>query len=128
MLNSCLALSSLQFKHIDGGQNWYRRGELNLPTRIEQVLELQPDFVEIITWNDSGESHYIGNCWPEAISGAPAIQAYSNGFDHTAWQDVLAPFISAYVRCPPDEGDDPEALAFLTAEATAKMAKRTAIA
>lgn len=60
------------------------------------MLELQPDFVEIITWNDSGESHYIGNCWPEAISGAPAIQAYSNGFDHTAWQDVLAPFISAY--------------------------------
>ncbi|KAI0720253.1 glycoside hydrolase [Cerioporus squamosus] len=91
-----MPLSSLQFKHIDGGQNWYRRGELNLPERIAQVLELQPDFVEIITWNDSGESHYIGNCWPEAIAGAPAIQAYSNGFDHTAWQAVLAPFITAY--------------------------------
>ncbi len=90
------ALSSLQFKHIDGGQNWYRRGELSLPERIAQVLELQPDFVEIITWNDSGESHYIGNCWPEAIEGAPAIQAYSNGFDHTGWQAVLAPFITAY--------------------------------
>ncbi|TFK94672.1 glycoside hydrolase family 71 protein [Polyporus arcularius HHB13444] len=91
-----MPLSSLQFKHIDGGQNWYRRGELNLPERIAQVLELQPDFVEIITWNDSGESHYIGNCWPEAIAGAPAIQAYSNGFDHTGWQAVLAPFITAY--------------------------------
>ncbi|RPD67031.1 glycoside hydrolase [Lentinus tigrinus ALCF2SS1-7] len=91
-----MPLSSLQFKHIDGGQNWYRRGELNLPQRIGQVLEVQPDFVEIITWNDSGESHYIGNCWPEAIAGAPAIQAYSNGFDHTAWQAVLAPFINAY--------------------------------
>ena len=67
-----------------------------MPERIEQVLALQPDFVEIITWNDSGESHYIGNCWPEAIATAPAIQAYSNGYDHTSWQDVLAPFIAAY--------------------------------
>ncbi|EJF61327.1 glycoside hydrolase [Dichomitus squalens LYAD-421 SS1] len=91
-----MPLSSLQFKHIDSGQNWYRIGELNLPERIGQVLALQPDFVEIITWNDAGESHYIGNNWPEAISGAPAIQAYSNGYDHTSWQDVLAPFITAY--------------------------------
>ncbi|KAI0654666.1 glycoside hydrolase [Cubamyces menziesii] len=91
-----MPLSSVQFKHIDPGQNWYRRGELNLPLRIGQVLALQPDFVEIITWNDAGESHYIGNCWPEAIAGAPAIQAYSNGYDHTHWQDVLAPFIVAY--------------------------------
>ena len=86
----------MQFKHIDSGQNWYRIGELNLPERIGQVLALQPDFVEIITWNDAGESHYIGNNWPEAISGSPAIQAYSNGYDHTSWQDVLAPFIVAY--------------------------------
>ncbi|KAI0754767.1 glycoside hydrolase [Daedaleopsis nitida] len=93
-----MPLSSLQFKHIDGGQNWYRRGELNLPLRIQQVLALQPDFVEIITWNDAGESHYIGNNWPEAIASVPAIQAYSNGYDHTSWQDVLAPFISAYKR------------------------------
>ncbi|KAL1949763.1 hypothetical protein VTO73DRAFT_8644 [Trametes versicolor] len=91
-----MPLSSVQFKHIDSGQNWYRIGELNLPLRVSQVLALQPDFVEIITWNDSGESHYIGNCWPEAIAGAPAIQAYSNGYDHTHWQDVLAPFIVAY--------------------------------
>ena len=60
------------------------------------MLALQPDFVEIITWNDSGESHYIGNCWPEAIAGVPAIQAYADGYDHTHWQDVLAPFIVAY--------------------------------
>ncbi|KAI0774388.1 glycoside hydrolase [Fomes fomentarius] len=91
-----MPLSSVQFKHIDGGQNWYRRGELNLPLRIQQVLALQPDFVEIVTWNDAGESHYIGNNWPEAIAGAPAIEAYANGFDHTAWQHVLAPFTTAY--------------------------------
>jgi glucan endo-1,3-alpha-glucosidase len=36
------------------------------------------DIVEIITWNDYGESHYIG-----PIEGAqPNSQAWVNGFDH----------------------------------------------
>jgi hypothetical protein len=26
----------------------------------EEVMYLQPEFVEIILWNDPGESHYIG--------------------------------------------------------------------
>ncbi|KAL1949764.1 hypothetical protein VTO73DRAFT_8645 [Trametes versicolor] len=91
-----MPLSSFQFKHIDANQNFYRLGGLNLAQRIGQVLELQPDFVEIITWNDSGESHFIGNIFPEPIAGSPAIQAYADGFNHTAWQNVLAPFIVAY--------------------------------
>ncbi|KAI0833775.1 glycoside hydrolase [Trametes gibbosa] len=91
-----MPLSSFQFKHIDANQNFYRLGGLNLAQRIGQVLELQPDFVEIITWNDSGESHFVGNIFPEPIAGSPAIQAYADGFDHTAWQNVLAPFIVAY--------------------------------
>ncbi|KAI0648825.1 glycoside hydrolase [Trametes meyenii] len=91
-----MPLSSFQFKHIDPGQNFYRLWGLKLTQRMVQMLELQPDFVEIITWNDSGESHYVGNVFPEPIAGSPAIQAYSNGFNHTAWQDILAPFIVAY--------------------------------
>lgn len=63
---------------------------------MQQILSLQPDFVEFITWNDAGESHYIGNTWPEAISGSPDIQAYSNGFDHKGWLQVISPFIAAY--------------------------------
>ncbi|KAL2222336.1 putative glucan endo-1,3-alpha-glucosidase agn1 precursor [Thermoascus aurantiacus ATCC 26904] len=89
-----MPLSSLQFKDL-GGQNWYRIGELNYAQRIEQVLELQPDFVEIVTWNDAGESHYIGNFWPEQIAGTD-IGNYTNGFDHKGWQQLLPPFIQAY--------------------------------
>lgn len=33
-----------------------------MPQRFEQVLALQPDLVELITWNDAGEGHYVGNC------------------------------------------------------------------
>ena len=37
------------------------------------------DLVEIVTWNDFGESHYIG-----PIHGAqPNSEAWVDGFDHT---------------------------------------------
>lgn len=52
-----MPLSTLQFKHIDSSQNWMRIGESTLPVRMGQILQDQPDFVEIITWNDAGESH-----------------------------------------------------------------------
>ncbi|KAL1870930.1 hypothetical protein Plec18167_007236 [Paecilomyces lecythidis] len=77
------------------GQQWYRRGELNFAQRMGQILQLQPDIVEVVTWNDAGESHYVGNFWPEQIAGSQ-IGAYANGFDHTGWLQVLSPFIAAY--------------------------------
>lgn len=87
-------MSSFQFKHLDPSQNWYRRGELTLAERIPQVLSLQPDFLQIQTWNDAGESSYIGNVWPDTIGAACA--AYTDNFDHSGWQALLTPFISAY--------------------------------
>ena len=81
---------------MGSGQNWYRVGEANLPERITQVLSLQPDFVEVITWNDGGESHYIGDVWPEQIACCSDIQAYADGFDHSGWRQVITPFIKAY--------------------------------
>ncbi|KAL7927008.1 glycosyl hydrolase family 71 domain-containing protein [Trichoderma austrokoningii] len=56
-----MPLSSFQFKYLGTGQDYYRIGEVNLPQRFEQVLDLQPDLVELITWNDAGEGHYVGN-------------------------------------------------------------------
>jgi glucan endo-1,3-alpha-glucosidase len=88
-------MSSFQFKHLDPSQNWYRRGELTLAERIPQVLSLQPSFLQIQTWNDAGESSYIGNIWPDAIVGA-ACHAYTDNFDHSGWQALLTPFIAAY--------------------------------
>lgn len=48
--------------------------------------------VEVITWNDFGESHYLG-----PIKGSqPNSQAWVNGFDHTAWLDLTSYFATAY--------------------------------
>jgi glucan endo-1,3-alpha-glucosidase len=50
------------------------------------------DIVEILTWNDYGESSYIG-----PIAGAqPNSEAWVNGFDHTAWLDVTAYYAQAF--------------------------------
>jgi len=89
------AMSTSQFKHLDKTQNWYRRGELNLADRMSQVLALQPTFLEYISWNDGPESHYIGNVWDYAIEGSPS-HAYIDGFDHSGYQNIITPFVSAF--------------------------------
>ena len=44
--------------------------------------------------NDGGESHYIGNLWPEVNSNAQA-NLYSSA-SHTAWQPLIRSFIRAF--------------------------------
>ncbi|KAJ5232975.1 hypothetical protein N7468_005931 [Penicillium chermesinum] len=91
-----LGLSALQFKDCCGG-NYYRIGEANLPQRMSQILDIAPDLVEVITWNDGGESHYIGNLWDEAYSGPDALQyANMSSFPHNAWQPLITSFINAF--------------------------------
>jgi len=52
----------------------------------------QLDMVEVLTWNDYGESHYIG-----PIEGAqPMSEAWVNGFDHQGWLDLQQYYISAF--------------------------------
>lgn len=48
--------------------------------------------VEVLTWNDYGESHYVG-----PIKGSqPNSQAWVDGFDHSAWLDLTKYFALAY--------------------------------
>jgi glucan endo-1,3-alpha-glucosidase len=92
-----MGISPLQFKHTNTYENWYRRGEQNLEYRFGQVLKLQPDMLELQTWNDAGESHYMGNLWPEPIQGSQ-IPSYTNGYGHTGYWQILPSFIQAYKR------------------------------
>jgi glucan endo-1,3-alpha-glucosidase len=92
-----MGISPLQFKHIDSGQNYYRRGSQNLEYRFGQVLELQPDMIQLQTWNDAGESHYMGNSWPEPLGGSN-IGTYTFGYDHTAYKEILPSFFAAWKR------------------------------
>ncbi|KAJ6559169.1 glycoside hydrolase [Mycena vulgaris] len=57
------------------------------PARWESLIAErdQIDLVEVVTWNDYGESHYIG-----PIKGAlpPTSDVWVNGFPHEAWLDL----------------------------------------
>jgi glucan endo-1,3-alpha-glucosidase len=50
-----MGISPVQFKHLSEKDNWYRRGEDNLEYRLGQALELQPDIIQLQSWNDAGE-------------------------------------------------------------------------
>ena len=45
---------------VSYSKNWVFPGDLLWHRRWEDILSLQPQFIEIVTWNDYGESHYIG--------------------------------------------------------------------
>jgi glucan endo-1,3-alpha-glucosidase len=92
-----MGVSPLQFKHIDAGNNWYLRGEGNLEVRLGQALALQPDMIELQTWNDAGESHYMGNWWEDPIGGTPILD-YVRDYDHKGYWNILGPFIQAWKR------------------------------
>ncbi|KAK6977361.1 glycoside hydrolase [Favolaschia claudopus] len=83
-------------------KNWLYLSDTLLIDRWNQILNLKPQLVELISWNDFGESHYIGPLHPErpsvyAQSGNPdgAIQ-WAPGFPHDAWRKIITPYIAAY--------------------------------
>ncbi|KAI9839216.1 MAG: hypothetical protein M1819_003209 [Sarea resinae] len=75
-------------------KNWLWRGDDLWHDRWQQVIDLQPQLVEIITWNDYGESHYIG---PIRSAGIPSGASwYVSGNPHDAWRTVLPFYIAQY--------------------------------
>lgn len=47
-------------QEVPYSKNWVFPSDLLWYNRWNEVLSLGPRFLEIITWNDYGESHYIG--------------------------------------------------------------------
>ncbi|TGJ81651.1 hypothetical protein E0Z10_g7113 [Xylaria hypoxylon] len=76
------------------GKNWYSASDSLWFDRWKQVLDINPEYIEIITWNDYGESSYINA--PISHQVVPGADTYVTGFDHTAFRFVLPYFISAY--------------------------------
>ena len=75
------------------GKNFLWRGDDLWHDRWQQAIELQPAIVEILTWNDFGESHYIG---PIHESGIPEGATYVSGMDHDGWRALLPQYVAAY--------------------------------
>jgi hypothetical protein len=68
-------------------KNWLWRGNDTWHERWHRILEIEPEFVEMLTWNDYGESHYIG---PIRAAGIPAgAKWYVQNNPHDAWRIQL---------------------------------------
>ncbi|KAJ7473121.1 glycoside hydrolase family 71 protein [Mycena galericulata] len=75
-------------------KNWVFPSDLLWYLRWAEILALQPTFVEIVTWNDYGESHYIGPLSsPHTDDGS---SKWVNDMPHDGWLDMAIPFIKAY--------------------------------
>jgi hypothetical protein len=90
----------ISFSHRHYDKNWAWNGDRLWFDRWKEVLFLQPDYVEIITWNDWGESHYIRDMdntqAQEVLSLGEAPFDYVTGFDHHGWTRLLPIFTSLY--------------------------------
>jgi hypothetical protein len=80
-------------------KNWLWRGDDLWSDRWLQILYLQPEWVEIISWNDYGESHYIGPVRSNALGAMDTGRApldYVSDYPHDGWRELLPFAIDMY--------------------------------
>ncbi|KAJ7812404.1 glycoside hydrolase [Mycena olivaceomarginata] len=75
-------------------KNWVFVCEQLITDRWNQILALQPQLVEIISWNDFGESHYISG--PQPNHSDDGSSQWAAGMPHDAWRRIMKPYIAAY--------------------------------
>ncbi|KAJ5630913.1 alpha-1-3-glucanase/mutanase [Penicillium longicatenatum] len=79
---------------VSYSKNWVFPSDLLWYNRWNDILALGPRFIEIITWNDYGESHYIGPLKsPHTDDGA---SRWVNDMPHDGWLEISKPFIAAF--------------------------------
>jgi len=85
------------FKRMSADMNWLHAQDSGMwIERWMNLLHLKPDYIEIITWNDYGESSYIGPAQSTPAAQLAASNTYYAGLDHTAFLAMAKIFIAAY--------------------------------
>ncbi|KAH9473953.1 hypothetical protein Pst134EA_001009 [Puccinia striiformis f. sp. tritici] len=82
------------FTHYED-KNWIYRSDDNLYiSRWMKLISMPnpPDFIQIISWNDYGESHYIG----PKLGTPPTGTTWLDGFDHQSWLKMSDYYIKWY--------------------------------
>ncbi|CAF3398298.1 unnamed protein product [Rotaria socialis] len=80
-------------------KNWIYSSERLLPERWQQIVSLQPDFVQIITWNDYSESSYmcpISSDLPTDMAGISNMINKPQPMHHDAWLELSKHYIQWY--------------------------------
>jgi len=90
-----MGVSPWFFRSASGGKNWIWRGDDLWATRWAQTVDVAPQFVQIVTWNDYGESHYIGPI-PDPSEIPTGSAPYVLSSPHESWRALLPYYISKY--------------------------------
>ncbi|KAA1087353.1 hypothetical protein PGT21_029633 [Puccinia graminis f. sp. tritici] len=96
-------VAPLFYKHLNPSEtdNYiYRSDDWLMVNRYTNLIkqETPPEFIELLTWNDYGESHYLRDPQPLANlpSGMVSSHQYVDGFTHTAFLNMLSYFNQWY--------------------------------
>ncbi|KGO69674.1 Glycoside hydrolase, family 71 [Penicillium italicum] len=97
-----MAISPWFYTNLPGyNKNWLWNSGSLWHDRWQELyaLDPMPEFVEIISWNDYGESHYIGPIRENALAALDIGEApfdFVTGYPHDAWRDMLPFLIDLY--------------------------------
>ncbi|KAF1351430.1 glycosyl hydrolase family 71 protein [Delphinella strobiligena] len=95
------------YANVDG-KNWLWHTDELWPLRWEQVFKYNPTFIELLTWNDWGESHYLGPLPPYVADIPSEAVWYSEYIPHNAWLNDLPYYIAKYKN----DGAEPAASSY----------------
>nr|XP_019045434.1 hypothetical protein I302_05824 [Kwoniella bestiolae CBS 10118]OCF24364.1 hypothetical protein I302_05824 [Kwoniella bestiolae CBS 10118] len=83
-------------KEVPYSKNWLFKSENLWKERWDQILELgdKLNFLELVTWNDYGESHNLRN-WG-GLHSDDGCSKWAEGLDHLPMLDLSIPYIKAW--------------------------------
>ncbi|KAK0712673.1 glycosyl hydrolase family 71-domain-containing protein, partial [Lasiosphaeria miniovina] len=100
-----MAVSPWFYTNLPGwSKNWLWRGDDLWADRWNQIIEHQPEFVEIVTWNDYGESSHISPLYDNAMglfNYGKAPFNYAQDMPHDGWRQFLPFLIDTYKGARP---------------------------
>ncbi|CZR50931.1 related to mutanase [Phialocephala subalpina] len=90
-----MGVSPWFFHSASGGKDWVWRGDDLWADRWAETLDVNPEFVQIVSWNDFAEAHYIGPIYTDSeIAAGSAI--YVDGMPHESWRDFIPYYIAKF--------------------------------
>ncbi|KAI9048837.1 hypothetical protein LZ554_007668 [Drepanopeziza brunnea f. sp. 'monogermtubi'] len=90
-----MGISPWFFHSADSPKKWVWRGDDSWALRWTQAINFGAPFIQIVTWNDWGESSYVGPL--RSTNEIPAGSGiYVDGQSHESWLDFLPYYIAKY--------------------------------
>lgn len=97
-------MSPWQYKDLNNGNpldSWVAYSDMLFPNRFKQITskdQIQPDIIEILTWNDFCESHYIRDLPSQDETAKDYVElgdmgAYVWGQNHAPWRIIAKYYI-----------------------------------